>query len=133
MINVDKLLKSERIEVYFADTKIDKEFVKKFRRHYNLTQSTLANIVGVSKKTVEKWEQGANNVNGSSAVLLKLLNDNPCLIDQLYKVKRGVSGKIDSDEYSTFGCVSTENKVDTISQKKSYNVTAIIKPMVALF
>ena len=66
---------------------IDKDFVKEFRAKHNLTQSALANILGVKKKTVEKWEQGINKVGGSSAVLLGLLENNPELIVQLYDVQ----------------------------------------------
>lgn len=87
MININKLLESKRVEVNVADAKIDKVYVKQFRLTHHLTQVALANILGVTKKTIEKWEQGVNNVNGSSAVLLRLLNDNPALLDQLYSVK----------------------------------------------
>lgn len=99
MINVDKLLESKRVEVSFAEIDVTGEYVKRFRQEHGLTQIALANIMGVKKKTIEKWEQGVNKVSGSSAVLLKLLNDNPNLIDQLYKVKTGVAGKRGEDEY----------------------------------
>ena len=99
MINIDKLLESKRVEVIFAEINVNGEYVKRFRKNHGLTQIALANIVGVTKKTVEKWEQGVNKVSGSSAVLLKLLNDNPDLIEQLYKVNVGVTGKRMSEEY----------------------------------
>lgn len=100
MINIEKLLESERLEVAFAEVNVDKDYVKQFRKKYHLTQIALANILGVTKKTVEKWEQGTNNINGSSAVLLKLLNDNAELINQLYHVKSGVRGKVFDDEFT---------------------------------
>lgn len=99
MINIDKLLESKRVEVSFAEINVDGAYVKRFRKDHKLTQVALANIVGVTKKTVEKWEQGVNNIGGSSAVLLKLLNDNPELVAQLYSVNVGVTGKQESDEY----------------------------------
>lgn len=99
MIDINKLLESKRVEVSFSKADIDGEYVKQFRHNNKLTQVTLANILGVKKKTVEKWEQGANKVGGSSAVLLKLLNDNPELISQLYKVEV-VSGKKENDDYT---------------------------------
>jgi len=40
--------------------------VKLFRADHRLTQAALANIMGVKKKTIEKWEQGVNKVSGSS-------------------------------------------------------------------
>ena len=87
MINIDKLMSSKRVEVVYADVNVDKEFVKRFRIKNGLTQAALANVLGVKKKTIEKWEQGVHNVGGSSAVLLKLLNDDPELIKRLYTVK----------------------------------------------
>lgn len=86
MMDVGNLLKSKRLEVSIADTNVDSVFIKNFRRKNSLTQLALANILGVSKKTIERWERGSSKVNGSAAVLLKLLNDNPELIGQLYSV-----------------------------------------------
>ena len=57
MINIDKLLSSKRLEVAFAEIKVDKFFVKQFRQDNNLTQLALSNILGVTKKTIEKWEE----------------------------------------------------------------------------
>lgn len=126
MINIDNLLKSKRVEVVFTEIKVDKEFVKKFRKNNNLTQVALANVIGVKKKTIEKWEQGTNNINGSSAVLLKLLNDNPELIRQLYKAKVGVGGERD-EEYK-----SISSKVIETSSK-SIKSSTVLFPLVALF
>ena len=87
MINIKKLLNSKRIEVSFIEIDISKGFVKRFRSNKNLTQTALANIMGVSKLTINLWECGFKKVKGSSAVLFKLLNDNPYLMNQLYKVE----------------------------------------------
>lgn len=103
MIDVSKLLESTRLEITFADVNVDRDFVKAFRKEHGLTQIALANMLGVTKKTIEKWEQGKNNVGGSSAVLLKLLNDNPNLIEQLYRVKVDVQGKQTAEEYKSIG------------------------------
>ena len=100
MIDINKLLESKRLEVKITEIKIDKHFVKQFRTNNHLTQVALANILGVTKKTIKKWEQGVNNINGSSAVLLKLLNDNPTLLSQLYSVKV-VEGKQEVDDWET--------------------------------
>ena len=99
MIDINKLLESQRVEVSFADAAVDGAYVKQFRAEHRLTQAALANIMGVKKKTVEKWEQGVNKVSGSSAVLLKLLHDDPALIGRLYKVQ-AVSGRTESDDYT---------------------------------
>ena len=121
MINVNKLFESKRVEITVAEIKIDNEFVKKFRKDRNLTQVALANIMGVTKKTIEKWEQGKNNINGSSAVLFKLLNDNPELLGQLYSVKIGVEGK-DGDFKPIESKVITATKFEII---KPFNLPLV--------
>lgn len=127
MINVNKLLESKRIEVSFAEIKVDKEFIKQFRTNNHLTQIALANILGVKKKTIEKWEQGANNVNGSSAVLLKLLNDNPELINQLYSVKV-TTGKENNEEYKPIA-----SKVVKVNTRSSKPASSAALPFAAIF
>ena len=87
----------------------------------------MANILGVTKKTIEKWEQGVNNINGSSAVLLKLLEANPELINQLYSVKYGVEGKPEEDNYKVIAS-------KTITAVSRTCVEQAIKwPVVAIF
>ena len=92
-----------------------------------MTQIALANILGVKKKTIEKWEQGANNVNGSSAVLLKLLNDNPELISQLYSVKV-TTGKENNEEYKPIA-----SKVVKVNTRSSKPASSAALPFAAIF
>lgn len=126
MINVEKLLQSKRVEISFMDIDVDKNFVKTFRKEFQLTQIALANVLGVTKKTVEKWEQGVNKVNGSSAVLLKLLNKNPELIKQIYSVKYGVTGK-NQDSYEIIESKTIQPTVRPIKASASR------LPLVAIF
>ena len=128
MINIEKLLESKRVEVSYINTDVDKEFVKNFRKEHHLTQVALANILGVTKKTIEKWEQGVNNINGSSAVLLRLLENNPELIRQVYSVKYGVEGQIDKERYKVI-----ETKVVTEVQKPNKTSVIIKMPLVAMY
>lgn len=86
MIDFKKLKNANRVRVEYLDINVDKDFVVQFRERFSLTQVALANILGVSKNTVDKWEKGTNKVKGSSAVLLTLLNNEPSLIEKLYKV-----------------------------------------------
>lgn len=87
MINFDVLKKAARINVTYTVDEINSEYVKEFRRKYALTQIALANIMGVTKKTIEKWEQGINKVSGSSSVLFTLLSKNENLLHQIRKVE----------------------------------------------
>jgi putative transcriptional regulator len=50
--------------------------IKKIRVELNLSQVAFANIVGVSKKTVEAWESGRNIPKGSSLRMLEILDKN---------------------------------------------------------
>ena len=59
--------------------------VKEFRRRFRLSQSKLALIMNVTKKTVEKWEQGVNRVSGTTQMLFHIYENNPDLIRSIYK------------------------------------------------
>lgn len=50
--------------------------IKKIRVGLNLSQIAFANIVGVSNKTVEAWENGRNIPKGSSLRMLEMLDKN---------------------------------------------------------
>ncbi|MDE6504882.1 MAG: type II toxin-antitoxin system MqsA family antitoxin [Clostridia bacterium] len=88
MMDLNKLYSAKRVVVDYLDVAVDSDYVKEFRNKYGLTQVALANILGVSKKAIEKWEQGKNRVGGSSAVLLTLLNENNELLSKVYSVHR---------------------------------------------
>lgn len=88
MFDFSKLLGAKRVVVSYLDTNVNADYVKAFREKYNLTQTALANIMNVSRKSIEKWERGTRKISGSSAVLLTLLNDNPELLSKVYSVKR---------------------------------------------
>lgn len=86
-MDIKKLQAGRRVVVRYLDTNINGEFVKKLREKYKLTQIALANVLGVSKKTIEKWEQGVNSVKGSSAVLLSLIDEYPDILSRIREVK----------------------------------------------
>ncbi len=46
------------------------------RHKLDLTQKGLANVIGVSPRTVEAWEAGVNKPNGSAQRILYLLDNN---------------------------------------------------------
>ena len=83
---IKAFLRAEGISVEYADVnKVNNDFVKKLRKKLNMSQSIFATILGVTKKTIEKWEQGANPIKGCSARLLYLIDRNPVIINQLYQ------------------------------------------------
>lgn len=74
------------VEIY-EPARVDGAFIVRFRSKHNLTQSALANIMGVPYKTILRWERRKRPINGSAAVLLSLLNDNDELLEKVYCVK----------------------------------------------
>ncbi len=116
MIDVQKLLKeSKRVEVTLYEPEIDSVFVKQFRKKNHLTQAALANIMGVKKKTIEKWEQGVNRVSGSSAVLLQLFDSNPELLRERYRVETIVPEKLPQTEYQSLTVKSLDVDAQVVS------------------
>lgn len=75
MINVNELKKHGGTQFDFSglEAKISKEDIKALRESLNCSQTLFAELFGVSKKTVEKWEQGVNPVKGAAARLATLL------------------------------------------------------------
>ena len=63
-------------------------FLKELRQKRNISQRLLAQILGVSEKTIEKWEQGANPIKGTASRLLYLLDKYDWLLDEFYEFER---------------------------------------------
>lgn len=70
------------------DAEITSDFVKELRRKLNLSQKMFAKVLGVSEKTIEKWEQGSIKVKRTASRLLYLLSKHEELLNDLYLVKR---------------------------------------------
>lgn len=51
--------------------------VKAIRDKTGLSQSRFANIMGVSKRTLENWEQGRRHPTGPARALLKIVDADP--------------------------------------------------------
>jgi len=65
---------------------VNNDFVKDLRTDLELTQKVFGNVLGVTKKTIEKWEQGANPIKGPAARLLYLIDKDNTLVNKLYSV-----------------------------------------------
>lgn len=57
--------------------------VIRIRKSFDMTQYGLANILGVSKRTVEAWEAGKNDPSGAARHLLFLFDQDHTLVDRL--------------------------------------------------
>ena len=69
---------------------IDGEYVKNLRKKLNLSQGMFAELMRVSVKTVEKWEQGKNPVTNGNIVAMMLLDKNPDLLNEFIEVIDGL-------------------------------------------
>lgn len=87
MIDIENLLKSSCVKVSVPKIEITPKFVREFREKNSISQSILASIFCVTKKTVEKWEKGEKKVKGSASVLFKVLDNNPEILSQIYSVQ----------------------------------------------
>ncbi len=87
-LNLSWFEKARTFEIKYLDIDgmIDKDFVKNLRNKLNMTQLVFSSVIGVTKKTVEKWEQGKNPIKGATARFLYLLDLNPELISEFYLV-----------------------------------------------
>ena len=54
--------------------------VSKVRRELALSRDEFAGLMGVSKRTVEAWEQGLRRPSGSAAILILIAQEEPELI-----------------------------------------------------
>lgn len=60
--------------------KYEAKNIKQIRLKANLSQASLARVIGVSTKTVEAWERGRNIPSGPAQRLLYLIDKEPEII-----------------------------------------------------
>ena len=89
---VDLLTKHQKGVTYIFHKlpKIDGEYVKALRHKLGLSQSMFAELMRVSNKTVEKWEQGRNPVTNGNIIAMVLLDRNPELLSEFITVEEGL-------------------------------------------
>lgn len=55
----------------------DEPQVQRIRERTGLSQTQFARLIGVSKRTLENWEQGRRRPTGPARVLLRLVDTDP--------------------------------------------------------
>ncbi|SDR65795.1 Helix-turn-helix [Christiangramia echinicola] len=80
---------------------MDIQEIKNFRKRHNLTQSDLAEIVGVKVSAVSKWEIGQRNISNSAIKLIRIYDEN---------------------NFSNEG-LKNENQIDLKEFRNKYNLT----------
>lgn len=99
------------------EVEVDKKYIKDLRLKLKLTQSAFAEVLGVTKKSVEKWEQGINKINGSARKIVEILNDNPEMVSlfspniQKTAILESDSKYIDFISYSSKELIYLEQKI----------------------
>lgn len=53
------------------------EEIRRIRGHLNMSQGFFAEVIGVSKKTVESWEYGRGKPSGAAARILSIAETDP--------------------------------------------------------
>ncbi len=61
----------KRIEIEVPDD------VKMIREHTGLSQSVFAGVLGISKRTLQDWEQGRRHPTGPAKALLRIAYKHP--------------------------------------------------------
>lgn len=59
------------------------------RGSLGLSQAEFANLLGISKFTVQKWEQGANGPSGAARALLQIAAAKPEVVREVLQVSPG--------------------------------------------
>lgn len=66
--------------------KVTAELVKKTRENLHLSRGVFAHQLGVSPRTLEKWEQGAGRPNNHAVALILLVRKYPDTLARLARV-----------------------------------------------
>ena len=66
---------------------IDGSYLRKFRMDLKMSQSLFASYLGVSKKAIEKWEQGKNKINPVVARMIYLMQKDSKIFSLIKQVE----------------------------------------------
>jgi putative transcriptional regulator len=67
---------------------VEKPDVQKIRANYKLSQKEFASMLGISKDTLQNWEQGRRQPQGPARVLLQVAAKHPDAVWDVVKPKR---------------------------------------------
>lgn len=126
----DELIKeSNKTQISVADLSIvNNDSLKKLRNELAFTQNKFADILGVSNKTIEKWEQGKNPINGPAQRLIYLIMKDHEIIERIYKVEKVIPSSKDWNKIIKVQMIKIEESItneEKISFKPFENNTMI--------
>lgn len=67
---------------YISDPKLSDSEIRSIRKTMGMTQKEFASLLGVSVKSVERWESGNCEITGTAATILQMLFFDPSLADK---------------------------------------------------
>ena len=106
MINLERIKNAKGITYSVKEfPKIDGEYVKRLRKKLCMSQSLFACLLHVTKKTVEKWEQGVNPVTNGNAVAMVLFDENPALVNYFIETSGDIYDSYRDAEVISWGIV----------------------------
>ena len=88
---------------------IDGTYLRSLRMSFGMSQALFADYLGVSKKAIEKWEQGVNKINSPVARLLFLIEKKPELLSLMKEIKI-------SNQVFVFNSIKTFEVSEVISE-----------------
>lgn len=75
--------RSDVMKKYIVPQAINKNDLKKLRKKLSVTQAEFANLVNVSKKTIERWETSEDDIVGPITTLFYFLNNDLSLTEDI--------------------------------------------------
>ncbi|MCR5705509.1 MAG: helix-turn-helix domain-containing protein [Acholeplasmatales bacterium] len=82
-----KSIKSKAIVIKEPDfSYVDGKYLRDFRMRMKMSQALFADYLGVTKKAIEKWEQGKNKVNPVVCRMIYLMEKDPHIFSMLKEV-----------------------------------------------
>lgn len=105
---------------------VDKNFVKTLRMQLGFSQQVFANSIGVSKKAVEKWEQGVNPVIGPTARLMYIINENNDIMSKIYNAYILKPDVKQNESFYNYSNVLSKESVFVVGEDtRNYNTTLL--------
>lgn len=86
-MNIEEIKKKAITIKNIDSSSIDGKRLREIRMNLKMSQALFADYLGVTKKTIEKWEQGKNKIKGAAAKLVALIEKNHEVLSMLKEVK----------------------------------------------
>ena len=88
--------------------------IKRIRFKLGMSQKEFAELMGISKPTIERWESGKTEITGPIVLLMKIIDNNPEYIEKLEIPKKAYRTRL---YYMKNQIICTIIDVDTLNQK----------------